>query len=481
MRIFVCVKWLAYYGGMKATIYARISKDLQQRAGVERQLSECKTLCEQRGYTVVSHHEDNDISAFSGKPRPGYKALLAEIKRGNIDVVVCWHTDRLYRRPTDLEELIDACDATNTQIETVNSGGLDLSTSTGRMMARQLAVFSGYEVEHQIERQKAAHNSRARKGLFRGGKIPFGFVRGEQPGTLGHHPVQAPAIRQAARDIVNGRTAMSIAKDWVKNGVAVVGSDTRNKFGAAHVRRRLTNPKVAGFEHHYGELFKATGWEPIIDEATWRVVCEILKDPKRNVSHAQERRWLGSGLFYCGRCGSKLGTIKRSKNNSYWARSYTCFNCMKLSRSMHKVDDFVVNVLLAYIERERLEVLESIDAGSGEDGSLTDLQTERQALEARKSDLVRMFTKGTINGTQLEAGTVELDKDISAVTAKISRVMESSPTARLLTGGDLRESWEALSIDQKSLILDEFMTVTILPTDRRGGDVEPSEFRIEWK
>lgn len=466
---------------MRATIYTRISKDLRQRAGVERQLAECEQLCADRGYTVVSRHEDNDISAFSGKPRPGYESMLKEIERGGVDVVVCWHTDRLYRRPKDLETLIDLCESKQISVETVNAGGLDLSTSSGRLIARQLAIFSGYEVEHQIERQKAAHDSRAAQGRFRGGKIPFGFIRGDEPGTLKHHPIQAPALRKAARDLINGRTAMSIAREWVQTGVVVVDGTTRNKWGAAHVRRRLTNPKIAGFEHHHGELFKATGWEPIVDESTWRVVCGILKDPKRNVSHTQERRWLGSGLFICGNCGSKLGTVKRAKKRSPATRSYFCYSCTKLSRSMLKVDAVVVGVVLSYLERERLHVLSSIREATEDGESLEQLQMKRQAAESRKAELARLFAKGVLSGAQLEAGTAEIDKEINGISSKIGKLQADSPTAMLLSFDDLRKGWEGLTVDQQSLVISELVEVTIMPTERRGGDLDPNEIKIEWR
>src|SRR4030095_15818299 len=78
--------------------------------GVERQEAGCRALAEQLGWAIVAVHADNDLSAYSGKPRPGYEALLADLRAGTADAVICWHTDRLHRRPVELEDYIAVCE-----------------------------------------------------------------------------------------------------------------------------------------------------------------------------------------------------------------------------------------------------------------------------------------------------------------------------------------------------------------------------------
>ena len=86
--------------GRRAAIYTRISQDREGAGlGVERQEADCRALAERLGWTIVAVHADNDLSAYSGKPRPGYLALLADLRAGAADAVVCWHTDRLHRSP----------------------------------------------------------------------------------------------------------------------------------------------------------------------------------------------------------------------------------------------------------------------------------------------------------------------------------------------------------------------------------------------
>lgn len=49
----------------RAVIYARVSLDLRDGAGVERQELECRKLVQQRGYELVEVCIDNSLSAYS--------------------------------------------------------------------------------------------------------------------------------------------------------------------------------------------------------------------------------------------------------------------------------------------------------------------------------------------------------------------------------------------------------------------------------
>src|SRR4051794_24337912 len=66
-----------------AAVYARISSDTEGRAlGVTRQLEECRRLADQLGWSIAQEYVDNDLSAYSGKQRPGYRQMLADLADG---------------------------------------------------------------------------------------------------------------------------------------------------------------------------------------------------------------------------------------------------------------------------------------------------------------------------------------------------------------------------------------------------------------
>lgn len=95
----------------RAAVYCRISKDATgEGAGVARQEDECRQLAQRLGLQVVAVYADASISAYSGRKRPGYEQLLAAIRAGQVDAVVVFALDRLYRRMSDLEGYIEACE-----------------------------------------------------------------------------------------------------------------------------------------------------------------------------------------------------------------------------------------------------------------------------------------------------------------------------------------------------------------------------------
>jgi site-specific DNA recombinase len=94
----------------RAAIYCRISHDKTGAGlGVERQEQDCRELAGRLGWSVTEVFCDNDLSAYSGKQRPRYQAMLEAIRAGRMDAVLAWHTDRLHRSPIELEEYISAC------------------------------------------------------------------------------------------------------------------------------------------------------------------------------------------------------------------------------------------------------------------------------------------------------------------------------------------------------------------------------------
>src|SRR5437868_481387 len=95
-----------------AAIYARISSDRDgTQLGVTRQVEDCRSLAQRRGWTVAEVYVDDDVSAYSGRIRPEYRRLLSDLKAGSRDAVVVWHLDRLHRQPKELEEFFEVCEA----------------------------------------------------------------------------------------------------------------------------------------------------------------------------------------------------------------------------------------------------------------------------------------------------------------------------------------------------------------------------------
>ena len=161
----------------RAVIYVRLSRSRSDEpsGSIQRQEAECRKLADNRGYQVIAVEADDDVSAYSGRVRPGYQAVMHMVEAQEAEVVIAWAADRLHRSPRELEDFVDAVEAAGVDVLTVQSGDVDLSTPAGLMQARMLGNVARYESEHRSNRTTLAHEAIAREGRWHGGRRPYGF------------------------------------------------------------------------------------------------------------------------------------------------------------------------------------------------------------------------------------------------------------------------------------------------------------------
>src|ERR1051325_8486049 len=86
---------------MRIAIYTRVSTDKQSH---DSQLTELRGYCERRGWRAV--RECADVVSGAKFSRQGLDALLAEVRRGRIDAIVCFKLDRLGRSLAHLAQIV---------------------------------------------------------------------------------------------------------------------------------------------------------------------------------------------------------------------------------------------------------------------------------------------------------------------------------------------------------------------------------------
>lgn len=453
---------------MRAAVYTRISEDQTgERLGVTRQLDDCLALADRLSWEVVARFDDNDLSAFNGKSRPGFEALLDAMKTGEFDALICWHTDRLYRSMKDLERLIDIADDRRIQIRTVNGGDLDLSNSAGRMVARILGSVARQESEHKGERQKRANEQKAAAGKWQTANRPFGYTT---TGQLVES--EATLLRTAVVDVLAGKSLRKVATEWNDLGVkTTLGTE----WNSRKVRALLVSPRYAALKVHRGKVVGPGDWEPLIDTDTHHGLVAFLTDPSRVCSTGFERKYIGTGVYRCGRCG---GPMKACQPAAGRQRAYVCRDYSHVLRQRETLDDYVERVVLGYLKGT--DVHTRLDRRG--DADLPALRAKRAALQARLDDLAALFAEGVIDASQLRRGTSELRCQATKIDSEVAELARTSPVANLISAGEaITEHWQALTADLKGKIVDELMVVTVLPSPRGTKGFHPEYVRIEWK
>ncbi|MHB8961343.1 MAG: recombinase family protein, partial [Candidatus Limnocylindrales bacterium] len=156
-------------------LYARISEDeLGLAKGIDRQLEDGRALAALSGSTIVAERSDNDISASRGAHRPGYVALLEDVKADRVDRVVVFHTSRLWRNRRERAEGIELFAKHRVAVVAAKGPSFDLTTAYGRGLAGLVGEFDTMESEVKSERVQRAAKQRADEGR-RNGALPYGW------------------------------------------------------------------------------------------------------------------------------------------------------------------------------------------------------------------------------------------------------------------------------------------------------------------
>lgn len=460
----------------RAAVYCRISEDRTGAGlGVERQREDCEALAGRLGVDVVATFTDNDISAYSGRQRAGYAALLESVRAGGVDVVLAWHEDRLHRSPRELEDYIDACAPREVATMFVQAGELDLATASGRMTARIRGAVARAESEHKAERVNRAQRQAAEAGKWLGGRRPFGW-NVELGGGATVNEAEAAEVRRACDAVLAGASLGGIAADLNARGVRTV---TGRHWQATTLRQVLRRPRNAGLSVLRGELMGASAWPPLVSETTWRGVCAVLNDAGRRSGTTNRVRHLLAGIAVCGAegCGMPLKSAWMMTRQPGVRR--VIYRCAETGgghvyRDAAALEAHVVGVLLGVLSKpDSAPALAAPGTTTSES-----LRLEAVALRAQMAEAADMFGESQITGAQLARINARLQERLDDAEAGMARAARGSAIAQFV-GRDPEKVWASLTIDRKRDVIREMMTVTVLPSGRRGKVYDPELVSIE--
>jgi site-specific DNA recombinase len=463
-----------------AAIYCRISRDRTgQRLGVERQEPPCRELCARKGWEVAGVYVDDDTFAYSGKRRPQYERMLAEVQAGHVQAIVAWAADRLSRRPIENEGIIDLAERLGVQLATV-TGEYDLATAAGRLHFRQLGILAWYESEHLAERFVLKHEELARGGRFHGGPRPFGY---EKDGMT-IRPAEAVEVARAAQRVLDGASLRSIATDWRARGVR---SPQGKVWSPGSIGRLLTSPRLAGIRTHQGQLHDAA-WPPILDKATHErlkvVLAGAVRRPQGGRGRPPEKALL-PGLVFCAECGRRCYSTTKIPGKRSYACSRERGGCGRVSRLAETLEEFVRDGVLVALDSPEFtqarQARRSEQSGPQESGLLDALRED----EARLVELGRDYANRLIARPAFFAAQQALTDRIAATTRTLDRITQGRILAALPApsdGATLRATWDQADLEwRRSLVATLVEQVRLRPAVRGRNTFDPDRVEIIWR
>lgn len=140
-------------------IYARVSTDEQS---TDAQLRDLREYVASRGWSDVTEFIDEGISG-SKNSRPAWNKLWDAMQKGRVKVLLVHALDRLGRSLPHLVKIIQTCIERDITLISFREN-IDLSTSTGRMIAGIFSVLADYELSIIRDRTKAGMRAAKARG-----------------------------------------------------------------------------------------------------------------------------------------------------------------------------------------------------------------------------------------------------------------------------------------------------------------------------
>jgi DNA invertase Pin-like site-specific DNA recombinase len=402
----------------------------------------------------VLEFTDNDVAASGTKVRPAWTQMLRHLDE--LTDIICWASDRLYRRPVDLELLIAQAEVGALSIHALHTGMLELGTPDGRAVARITAALNKAEVERLGERVARKKASLIAEGKPTGGHRVFGYSRS----GLEVVPEEAEVIRRGVSAFLSGASISSIVRDWNGQGFRTVHG---YKWTPSGFKRLVTNKRLVGLHPSSG---KKAVWPAILRRPDWDQVQRILSQPERQKFAAKGDRYLLSGLATCGVCGGSL-----SGRPSGDARLYICKATGKvhLGISAEKLEAHVLEVAQSHQDAKPPVVV--ADPATLSEPVIAALEQVEAALEE--------WGRRVAIGDATEAEYRGARKALVEKQAALEAELEAAQPASLPT--QWQELAEDLRLNTRVWLESLIETLVVQPAQHNGGRFDTSRIEVVFR
>ena len=458
-------------------IYARISQDRDgDGLGVLRQLSDCRDEAQRRGWQVAEEYVDDDISAYSGKERPGYEQLLRDIGSGARDAVIVWHLDRLHRRPIELEQFVQVCTRAGVQHVVTLHGDFNLGSGDGLLVARLLSAVAANESDSKRRRgrRKALEIAESGKPHLGGNFRPFGY----KSDRITIDPTESEVLLAVANRVLAGESLPSVCRWLDAQGVLTSGGQP---WRPQVLRSVLLNPRYQGLRSHNGEIIGQAAWPAIYPDGLGDKLRNLLTDPKRRTNRAA-RRYLLSGMCRCAKCGGTMFSMMRYETRRYLCRSGPGFGgCGSITITAQPIEEIISEAVLFRLDTPELE--EALHGRARQAPHTTALQAAVDADVSQLEELTQLYAGRSISAAEWMQARKAIEERLTTTRKRLVSAMGAQEAFQYIGhGGALRRQWATLNLDRQRAIIKAVLEHVVIHPGQMGARfVDPQRAEPIWR
>ncbi len=465
---------------MRAAIYARYSSENQRPESIDDQVSSCKKLAAQRGFTIdESLIFSDEATSGARSDRKGLAALLAASEAKRFDVVLVDDLSRLARDNYLMLSLMAELHFNGVRVVSV-ADGLDTGDEEAKLGIQIRGIFNELQLSDLKKKTLRGQIGQKQRGFIAGEatfgyrSTPVGTVRMDKKGRprpdgyrMTIEPREAAVVLRIFQEFADGQAESSIMKRLNQDGVqgrfrskggwspATVHRILRNeKYAGKWVwnrsetrrdpktgrRRKFPKPESEWFVNHDESL-------RIVPQDLWDRVQARLQDVRKLWPGGKGRRGyegeqghrvvlypkeLLSGGMVCGVCGSAIVKVS-GKGDGYYgclgATKGACDNRVLIRRTLAE------RIITAGV-REKLSSTENMayilkrveDAVARMCSDVPETirlkEAELQAEERRVANFIEFVAEG--RGSKAVAGALTIsEQKVQELAAELSMLRQS--------------------------------------------------------
>ncbi len=227
------------------------------------------------GWAALNDLYDDGGLSGGTMERPALKRLLADIKAGNVQIVVVYKVDRLTRSLADFAKIVDVFDAHGASFVSVTQQ-FNTTTSMGRLTLNMLLSFAQFEREIAGERIRDKIAASKAKGMWMGGNVPLGYDIKDR--KLIVNGAEAVTVRMIFKRYAELASVRMLGQELDRRGIVSKRREGAggvlaggNRFSRGALYTLLQNPIYRGEISHQGKVYPGRH-EAIVEAELWQIV-----------------------------------------------------------------------------------------------------------------------------------------------------------------------------------------------------------------
>ena len=459
-------------------LYERLSRDDEQQGesnSITNQKKYLEDYARAKGFKNIRHFTDDGYTGTNFN-RPGFNALLDEVKAGNVGTILIKDMSRLGRNYLQVGFYTEILFPDKGVRFIAVNNNIDSDSPTENEFTPFLNIMNEWYARDTSKKIKAVFRNRMEHGLRCSGAVPYGYKMAEDK-TLLVDPEAAEVVKRIFAMAAEGMPLRKIGDALTADKVLIPSAYWEQREGLTSRNHRYEDPYywsnsvlsyiISKKEYlgptvlgkTYRESFKSKKrrkatedellffpdtHEPIVDQETWDRANKLRKRAPKRIAHTPYYHRL-SGMAFCSDCGSRLSYhAQNSKKTGEWDPLAGGLQCSKYRNGKHACGSHYVGikhleaVLLKAVQAVSQYVLQDEDAFIDQLMTQWELKQQQTTSEEKKelaaarrrvtelNNLIQGLFESQINGTmperQVQRLIAQYDEEQSRLESRISEL-----------------------------------------------------------